>query len=213
MRIFFVRHGQSQLNIEGKVQGHIDSSLTELGINQAKKFAQSLGDIKFDAFFSSDLGRTKDTAQLIATQLGNQEQVIGDFRIRERNYGDYEGVTIEYIHQDLHDQFLQRNALLGEERRRFKLHPSMENDIELMQRYDGFLSDTYQKYKGKNLLAVSHGDFMRTSLIHLSFCKYGELHGGSIENLGYYVLEFDDENRKIVKTQGIWRFCKMPGTL
>ena len=72
MRILLLRHGQSEANKEHIIQGHMDSPLSDLGRDQAKNVGKKLLDseITFDAVYSSDLIRAKETAKIITKILG-----------------------------------------------------------------------------------------------------------------------------------------------
>ena len=86
-----IRHGETRWNAEKRVQGHGDSPLTETGRNQVHSLARRLKEIPFDALIASDLGRTQETAAIIADATGHRIQT--DRRLRERNYGVLEGLT------------------------------------------------------------------------------------------------------------------------
>jgi len=96
VRLYIVRHGQTDFNEAGLVQGFIDSSLTDNGIDQAKRAGRALGHIFFTVAFSSDLNRQKDTAALIL--VGNRhpvpplEELHG---LREWCMGGFEGGLVK----------------------------------------------------------------------------------------------------------------------
>jgi len=101
MRIFLVRHGQSEANKIHQIQGHMDSQLSELGREQAKSAGEHLleNKITFDAVYSSDLSRAKETAQIITGILGI-EDIVFDERLREMNLGDIEGKISQELTED-----------------------------------------------------------------------------------------------------------------
>lgn len=89
--LFAVRHGETQWNLAKKMQGHLDSPLTERGLQQAHALANGLVDRGIEVIYSSDLGRALQTATIIADSLGlaiYQEQ-----RLRERHLGMMQGLT------------------------------------------------------------------------------------------------------------------------
>jgi broad specificity phosphatase PhoE len=89
-RILLVRHGQSEWNLTGRWQGQTDPPLTDLGRAQAANAARSLGTV--DAIWSSDLQRAAETSTIISNELGVGPVVL-DPDLRERNAGEWEGLT------------------------------------------------------------------------------------------------------------------------
>ena len=87
----FVRHGETAWNIDRRLQGHLDVPLNEVGRRQAEQVAEALANERFDAMYSSDLSRAMDTARAIAARCGGEVQ--GTERLRERNYGIFQGLT------------------------------------------------------------------------------------------------------------------------
>ena len=87
--ITWIRHGQSTWNALGKWQGHTDTPLSELGKAQARALAERLKDSAFDAVYSSDLERARETCRLA---LPTADMQI-DERLREINFGIFEGCT------------------------------------------------------------------------------------------------------------------------
>ena len=65
---YIVRHGQTEWNVLHRIQGQLDSSLTEQGKQEAKETAKKLKDVHFDVIYSSDLLRSKHTAEIIALE-------------------------------------------------------------------------------------------------------------------------------------------------
>ena len=91
MNIFVVRHGQTEWNVLKKMQGSADIELNEKGLSQAQDTAEMLSNETFDVIFSSPLKRAKQTAKIINNSKGLN--IIFDDRLRERNYGEFEGTN------------------------------------------------------------------------------------------------------------------------
>lgn len=89
--LYLVRHGETVFNLEGRIQGHSDSPLTPLGIKQAKAIGKRLAFEKFDAIYSSDLGRALATAELIAAH--HDQPIQTTQLIREANFDKVQGLT------------------------------------------------------------------------------------------------------------------------
>lgn len=115
MKLIIVRHGESELNLEGTtVQGQIDSlllsrtgtkqtgktTLSQTGIKQAEKTAESLKDTHIDCAYISPLARAKQTAEIIL-QYHPQTKIIFDDQLKERSFGKYEGGSRKKYHEDI----------------------------------------------------------------------------------------------------------------
>lgn len=135
MRLYILRHGQTDYNKEGIFQGQNDIELNEEGIRQAKTAAKSLKDIKFDKVYVSALKRALQTAKIVTD---NELEV--DNRIIERSFGKLEGKKTIPDYEKRIEEF------------------GIETLEDLEKRVESFLSDVFQKYKGnKNILVVTHG--------------------------------------------------------
>jgi probable phosphoglycerate mutase len=104
--IYLVRHGQTEFNRERRIQGHVDSPLTELGVRQAKAVGRLLRDLIRDPagwrIVSSPLGRARSTAEIIASKLGGLP-VEFDARLQEMSWGAHDGrlrADLEAEHPD-----------------------------------------------------------------------------------------------------------------
>ena len=145
MNLYVVRHGQTDWNIQGLVQGTTDINLNSTGIKQANQVAEQLKDINFSAIYSSPLKRTLDTANLINKNHGLN--IIADNGIIERGFGDFEGTTGLKNKFDYWDYELNLD----------------DNNVEsvqaLFKRIHDFLTKIYEIYKNtdSNILLVTHG--------------------------------------------------------
>jgi broad specificity phosphatase PhoE len=89
--LLLVRHGETDWNAEGRLQGHTDRPLNDFGRRQAAALAERLADDGVDAVYASDLARARETAEILADRLGLP--VVTDPDLRERNWGNWEGLT------------------------------------------------------------------------------------------------------------------------
>lgn len=99
MLLFCVRHGQSEFNAEGRIQGQIDTPLSPLGHRQGRVVAAALARLQLDVVFSSPLCRAKDTARYVA-EAANVELLCED-RLKELNAGIFQGKLWPDIERDL----------------------------------------------------------------------------------------------------------------
>lgn len=103
-RILAIRHGQTAWNASARIQGHTDIELDALGQWQARQLAQALGHEELQAIYSSDLSRARDTAAPLAAAHGLPLGI--DTGLRERAFGDFEGMSFEQIESRWPEQAL-----------------------------------------------------------------------------------------------------------
>ncbi len=92
-RICFIRHGETDWNVEKRIQGHTDIPLNETGRAQALAMAFNAAHQRFQAIYSSDLMRTMETAQVLAQREDQDVKPLA--QLRERHYGVFQGITAE----------------------------------------------------------------------------------------------------------------------
>jgi broad specificity phosphatase PhoE len=165
--ILLARHGETDWNRDGRCQGWDDVPLNEAGREQARELAQRLADVPFDAVYSSDLTRARETAEIVAAPHGVPVAVDPD--LREMDFGSWSGLTA--------DEAAERFP--GVER-----HDGETRDRHL-ERVVAAAERIAHGNPGRRILIVSHGGSLRALRGHL---------GGdavtSIENCGVYELRF-----------------------
>ncbi|NKQ53817.1 histidine phosphatase family protein [Amycolatopsis sp. K13G38] len=97
-RLVLWRHGETDYNAAGRMQGHFDSALTEVGWNQARFAVPALARFEPDLVISSDLRRAMDTATVLTETIGVPLRV--DKRLRETHLGDWQGMTGAQVDAD-----------------------------------------------------------------------------------------------------------------
>ena len=97
-RLILLRHGQTDYNVTGRMQGHLDSVLTSVGHEQAAAAAPVLAALEPDRVVSSDLQRAVDTAEVVGAACGLA--VKFDARLRETHLGEWQGHTVAEIDGD-----------------------------------------------------------------------------------------------------------------
>lgn len=199
--IYLVRHGQSEANIQALFG--LDTELTDEGRQQAKSLAGVLEDIHFDAIFSSNLIRAKQTAEIVALErkLAVQTKEL----LRERHWGSIEGKDKKKVRTELKELFEKAKSMEVSERVKYRIVPDMESEEDSVSRYLTVLREIAIAYAGKNVLVVSHQTIMRFFLMHIGYVTYNELPEGSIKNSGFIKLESDGLDFKVVETQGVER--------
>jgi 2,3-bisphosphoglycerate-dependent phosphoglycerate mutase len=148
--ILLIRHGETQWNLQRRMQGQQDSPLTPLGLQQARQVARRLRGVPHTALYSSDLGRAWQTARCIAEETG--QDVVREPRLRERCFGIFEGLTnaeIEALHPDLHVLFEQRDPHF--------VMPGGESAAQFHERCLEALQAIADRHDGETVAVVTHG--------------------------------------------------------
>src|SRR5919109_1076697 len=149
-RAIIVRHGQTQWNLKLIRQGHLDSPLTDRGIAQAKALGQRLGQEKFTALYSSDLGRAVQTAEIISAASGRA--IVTDGRLRERNLGIFQGLSGDEIQRKFPEEYRLHRTLGAD-----YIIPDGESVRQQVERNIICLSEIAEKHLGATIVVVTHG--------------------------------------------------------
>ena len=96
-RILAIRHGETAWNVDARIQGQLDVALNQTGRWQAHRLALALADEGIDAVYASDLRRALETAQAVAAGCGCG--IVTDTGLRERGFGEFEGLTFKEVEQ------------------------------------------------------------------------------------------------------------------
>lgn len=140
------RHGQTDWNIDFRLQGTTDIQLNQTGVAQVAAAARSLEKLgNWDVLLSSPLTRAKQTSQILSSQLG-LAQVLETPLLIERSFGVGEGLTYE--------EWQQHYASLDE-------IPGAETAAQVLDRSRQLLAFIESEFSGKRVLAVTHGALIR----------------------------------------------------
>ena len=145
-----VRHGETAWNAEGRIQGHLNSPLNDEGLAQAVLVGNRLAHEKFDALYSSDLGRTLQTAQPLVDRT--HKPAINEPRLRERHLGVFQGLTgveCERAHPADYARFKTRDP--------DHVVPEGESVRQMFTRVAGVFNDLAGKHSGQRIVVVTHG--------------------------------------------------------
>ena len=161
---YLVRHGESEWNQQGRILGHADVGLSELGRRQVELLSTRMAGESIDAAYASDLSRAVDTAN---GMLGERDvPLITDPDLREFSYGAWEGLTLKEVNEQdpvLFDARFTRgdNAFAA---------TGGENSEEILKRVQHFIKGVEERHSpDENLLIVGHGGSMRA----LALCLLG----------------------------------------
>ncbi|MBB3113100.1 broad specificity phosphatase PhoE/8-oxo-dGTP pyrophosphatase MutT (NUDIX family) [Paenibacillus phyllosphaerae] len=148
--LYITRHGETEWNVEGILQGHKDSPLTNLGKRQAKWLGTSLKEIEFDGIYSSPSPRTYLTAEIIREE--RKIEIFSCDSLKEISLGSWEGQKRSYIENvfpDEHKAFWNTPHL-------YQPTNSGESFSQLQNRIIPTVLDIIAKHRGCNVLIVTH---------------------------------------------------------
>ncbi|NGP46316.1 histidine phosphatase family protein [Bacillaceae bacterium SIJ1] len=162
-KVLLVRHGETDWNREGRVQGRTDILLNHRGVKQAEYCRRALKDMTFDCVVSSPLARARETAAFIA----GPRQIIVEDAFIERHYGMAEGLTIEECRQSYPD----------------RRYPYEETLFAMQERVMRGLHKLHEEYLEQKVLVVTHGGVINGVLAFVTKGTYGSgktrlSHGG-----------------------------------
>lgn len=187
MKLYFARHGQTNWNIQNRLQGSSDIPLNETGIQQAHTLADKLKNVEIDLIISSPLSRALDTANIVNSQ--KQIQLITNNSLVERNFGCLEGIKGYEYDRDLYWDY----------NKDYK-YKDVESIQSFFTRVHTYIDNLIKQYPNKNILLVSHnGVYIATecyfnglpannNLLNLKLdnCSYAEYDSNKIKNNGTF---------------------------
>jgi probable phosphoglycerate mutase len=149
-RLCVVRHGETAWNAEHRVQGQLDVPLNAIGQAQAQAASKVLSQERFDAIYSSDLSRARQTAQPAANLL--RMQIILDRDLRERHYGIFERLTYAEVKARYPEDYARFEA--RESDYAFRTGESLK---DFSARSIAAIARIAREHQGKSVLVFTHG--------------------------------------------------------
>lgn len=184
MKLYLIRHGETDWNLEQRFQGMADIPLNASGRQQAQWVAARFETISFQHIFSSDLSRAYETAQIIA-QLSNIP-IQSHLALREINVGDWQGYTWTEIQEKFPEHTTHQNPKSiddashhGESIRQFYLRVSLG------------MNDILNRIHNEDTVVVTHGGTIRMILCYLLKLPLEQRDQYKISNVGVFILERD----------------------
>lgn len=175
--ICLVRHGETEWNAQGKLQGREDIDLNDTGRKQAEECGMYLKNIKnWDVMITSSLKRAKQTAKIINSYL-NLPNIIEIDAFIERDFGDASGLTMTIRHN------LYPN----------RMYPNQEDWNSFRERVMSGIHLIHKTYTQKNVIIVGHGAVINATLATVS---NGEIGSGKTKLLTACINEIEHCNDK-----------------
>ncbi len=196
MKLYLIRHGETDWNIVKRLQGATDIPLNENGEALARETAEGLKEIPFDMIFTSPLKRAHRTAEIVK---GNREiPLIIEERIREICFGDYEGLVSKSEGYSIPDPdfkfFFTKTDC-------YKTPPNGEPIESLLERTNDFLEELKKRedLKDKTILVSTHGAAVRALLSNIEHCDIAHFWGEGVhKNCGVSCVELVDDEYQIL---------------
>lgn len=173
--IIFTRHGQTEWNVARKMQGQLDSPLTEMGLLQARMLGAYLKDKSISAVYSSPLLRAQRTATIIRKEIGLENLELSP-ALKEINLSDLEGKS-----------FSKASEEEPERMQAFSSHPSAfvpgpggETFEEVQKRALGFILPLFDRHNGQRIIVVCHAVVLRLMMAYFesyTIDEYWKVHG------------------------------------
>jgi alpha-ribazole phosphatase len=175
--VVLVRHGKTVLNVQGRYCGAIDAELSPEGSEKIKRLKAYYKSLKFDCIYVSPFKRAIQTAEI----LGFNYEI--DERLREMNFGRFEGLT----YGEINEKYPEECKRWNEDFLHYKI-PEGESLKDVFERTEDFLNEVSKKHK--RVLAVTHGGIIRCAL-SLVFNSFEYFYKFRVENGAAVVISID----------------------
>ena len=196
MKLYLIRHGETDWNIVKRLQGATDIPLNANGEELARATCEGMKDIRFDMVFTSPLQRAYRTAELVRGD--RNVPLIVDERIREICFGDYEGLVSKSEGYSIPDPdfkfFFTKTDC-------YKTPPNGEPITSLLERTNDFLEELKARddLQDKTVLVSSHGAAVRALLSNIEKCDIAHFWGSGVhKNCGVSCVELIDGEYRIL---------------
>jgi 2,3-bisphosphoglycerate-dependent phosphoglycerate mutase len=190
-RIILVRHGETDWNAAGRIQGHSDTPLNAVGRVQAGRVAACLVRQPVRAIYSSDLARAYETAMIIDQSL--HVGVVTSPALRERRYGTWEGLTSLDIQARYPEQFAAWRA-----RSMDFAPPEGETRYQLLTRALTGLQTIVSRHPDELVVVVTHGGLCYVLLTHILGSMNGDQREFSFANASLHILEATGDRWSVI---------------
>lgn len=190
MKLYFIRHGKTEWNLEGRFQGYSgDSPLLPQAIEELKQLGKHLADIPFDAIYSSDSQRAHATAKQIVRDNHHCQHIETSPQLREWNFGKLEGTKVSLFRSIYPKQaYALKHNLATFHHELF----GAESVYQVCNRMTRFVKQLKEQ-EAEHVLIVSHGAILTASIHKLLGYSSADLRKrGGLDNASISILETDD---------------------
>lgn len=197
MRLYIIRHGETEWNVQRWVQGHSDIPLNDEGRRLARVTADAMADVPFTRVYTSPLKRAYETAMIIKGE--RDIPIIEDTRIMEIGFGEYEGLSCAKESYNIPNpnfmNFFEKPEL-------YKPPKGAESIEELCERTADFLEEIMHNKDMENetILVSTHGAALRGLLSNINHIELKDFwQGGVHRNCAITIVHIEDGKAQILE--------------
>lgn len=207
MKLYIIRHGETDLNAQGRLQGQIDIPLNENGRNLARITGEALRQVPFDLIITSPLSRARETALLVTSPSAGQHHrhipLITDSRLMEINWGQWDTLSCLKGNSSIPEDELTcfyTNPL------QFKGAPDGESLLQVCRRTGEFYQELLANpdYQEKSILISAHGCSLRGLLYQISKDKSDFWRGGVPLNCSLSIVQVNEGKALLLEQDKIY---------
>jgi probable phosphoglycerate mutase len=188
MEVIIARHGQSEENHLGIIQGRLPGKLSEIGISQVEKLGEKLSQKKIDVIYCSPINRCVETYNLIKKYIDPSVPVFISELIQERDFGEFSGKNINEVDFNKINDDNEINKNLG-----------IEQLNQVYSRTKNFWEDIKTKHYNQSILVIGHSISLRMLIANILDKDYSEvLENFRIKNASISIFEINEESKPII---------------
>lgn len=199
--IYLVRHGETEWNRQGRLQGQLNSALTPEGIKQTGAFRATITELNPHVVYSSDQERAVLTAQILTADL--ESEIILDDNLSEMNFGVFQGHDWDYIENNMKEIY----DLYREDDPDYII-PQGESHNQFHSRVTGAFQKIIDTHRGKKILIISHGGSINKILCYAKGMKPSGNRYFKTENLALNILKYSEGNFTLETSVDLVDFTK-----
>ncbi len=192
VKLFIVRHAESEWNPIGRYQGLLDPGLSERGLRQAELLGRALEGERIDAIYSSPLRRTYQTAEEVAKR--HRLEVIEDRRVIEIDHGVWSGMLVEEVQEKFPEDF--KRWIEEPHKVKFKEGESLE---DVFKRVKDFVEFLRKNHWGQTVAVVSHTVPIRAMLCALLNIDLSKFWAFGCDNASYSLVHIEEKRNVVLK--------------
>ena len=202
LKLYIVRHGQTEWNVLKKFQGQLNSPLTPEGIEKVKETAKELKNVNFEAGYTSQMGRTIATAEIILENNKYEQEKTSDQKLKlqklselnEIHFGEWQGLTfketfVKYL-KEAHNYFYDVKNYNAKNIKGEELKDGLERFLKGLEKIR-------EEQKSGNILIVTHGTVLELFFNHIQNREADDLDERKLIGNGQYKI-FTFENEKYI---------------